>query len=156
MYFTIFSFLSFSRRLFVTYMCEEKRPRTQFYYLRHRFSVIRKLIKRFCNYACCPISLVFKRTDLRFPRNKEIRILLWCMDLNETLYHIAHPLRCLVLLSLFFFSFSFAEVQQFLIVKEKKNASRVITFRQERIVSKYSWTSLVYNGHLGDRRKWPF
>ena len=35
-------------------------------------------------------------------------------------YHIAHPLRCLVLLSLFFFSFSFADVQQFLTVKEKK------------------------------------
>ena len=99
--------------------------------LRHRFSLIRKLIKRFCNYACCPISQVFKRTDLRFSRNKEIRILLWCMDLNETLYHIAHPLRCLVLLSIFFFSFSFAEVRQFLVVKK------------------------VYNGHLGDRRKWP-
>ena len=46
--------------------------------LRHRFSLIRKLIKRFYNYA----------TDIRrFSRNKEIRILLWCMDLNETLYH---------------------------------------------------------------------
>ena len=33
-------------------------------------------------------------------------------------YHIAHPLRCLVLLSLFFFSFSFAEVRQFLVVKK--------------------------------------
>ena len=55
--------------------------------LRHRFSLIRKLIKRFCNYACCPISQDFKRTDLRFSRNKEIRILLWCMDLNETLHH---------------------------------------------------------------------
>ena len=73
--------------------------------LRHRFSLIRKLIKRFCNYACCPISQDFKRTDLRFSRNKEIRILLWGMDLNETLYHIAHPLRCLVLLSLFSFPF---------------------------------------------------
>ena len=41
------------------------------------------------------------------------------MDLNETLYHIAHPLRCLVLLSLFFFSFSFLEVRQFLVVKKK-------------------------------------
>ena len=121
--------------------------------LRHRFSLIRKLIKRFCNYACYPISQVFKRTDLRFSRNKEIRILLWGMDLNETLYHIAHPLRCLVLLSLFFFSFSFAEVRQFLVVK--KTARTVITFRQERIVSKCSWTSLDYNGHLGDRRKWP-
>ena len=55
--------------------------------LRHRFSLIRKLIKRFCNYACCPISQVFERTDLRFSRSKEIRILLWWMDLNETLYH---------------------------------------------------------------------
>ena len=46
--------------------------------LRHRFSLIRKLIKRFYNYA----------TDIRrFSRNKEIRIVLWCMDLNETLYH---------------------------------------------------------------------
>ena len=54
--------------------------------LRHRFSLIWKLIKRFCNYACCPVSEVFKRTDLRFSRNKEIRILLWWMDLNETLY----------------------------------------------------------------------
>ena len=85
--------------------------------LRHRFSLIRKLIKSFCNYACCPISQHFKQTDLRFSRNKEIRIPLWCMDLNKTLYHIAHPLRCLVLLSVFFFSFSFAEVEQFLVVK---------------------------------------
>ena len=106
--------------------------------LRHRFSLIRKLIKRFCNYACCPISQVFKRTDLRFSRNKESRILLWCMDLNETFYHISHPLRCLVLLSIFFFSFSFAEVRQFLVVK-KKTARTVITFQQERIVSKYSF-----------------
>ena len=44
--------------------------------LRHRFSLIRKLIKRFCNYACCPISQVFKRTDLPLSSNKEIRILL--------------------------------------------------------------------------------
>ena len=89
--------------------------------LRQRFSLIRKLIKRFCNYACCLISQDFRRTDIRrFSRNKEIRILLWCMDLNETLYHIAHPLRCLVLLSIFFFSFSFAEVRQFLVVKKKK------------------------------------
>ena len=107
--------------------------------LRHRFSLIRKLIKRFCTCACCPISQVFKRTDLRFWRNKEIRILLWCMDLNETLYHIAHPLGCLVLLSVFFFSFSFAEVGQFLVVKKARNFS---TFQQERIVFKYSWTSL--------------
>ena len=109
--------------------------------LRHRFSLIRKLIKRFCNYACCPISQVFKRTDLRFSRNKEIRILLWCMDLNETLYHIAHPLRYLALLSLFFFSFSFAEARQFLVVKKKKNktARTGITFQQERIVSDYSF-----------------
>ena len=92
--------------------------------LRHRFSLIRKLIKRFCNYACCPISQVFKRTDLRFSRNKEIRILLRCMDLNETLYHIAHPLRCLVLLSLFFFSFSFTEPRQFLVVKKNKTKQR--------------------------------
>ena len=92
--------------------------------LRHRFSLIRKLIKRFCNYACCPISQVFKRTDLRFSRNKESRILLWCMDLNETFYHISHPLRCLVLLSIFFFSFSFAEVRQFLVVKKKKTIPR--------------------------------
>ena len=106
--------------------------------LRHRFSLIRKLIKSFCNYACCPISQHFKQTDLRFSRNKEIRILLWCMDLNETLYHISHPLRCLVLLSLLFFSFSFAEVRQFLVVK-KKTARTVITFQQERIVSKYSF-----------------
>ena len=56
--------------------------------LRHRFSLIRKLIKRFCNYACCPISQDFRRIDIRrFSRNKEIRILLWCMDLNETLHH---------------------------------------------------------------------
>ena len=55
--------------------------------LRHRFSLIRKLIKGFCNYACCPVSEVFKRTDLRFSRSKEIRILLWWMNLNETLYH---------------------------------------------------------------------
>ena len=108
--------------------------------LRHRFSLIRKLIKRFCNYACCPISQDFRRTDIRrFSRNKEIRILLWCMDLNETLYHIAHPLRCLVLLSVFFFSFSFAEVGQFLVVKKARN---FITFQQERIVFKYSWTPL--------------
>ena len=107
--------------------------------LRHRFSLIRKLIKSFCNYACCPISQHFKQTDLRFSRNKEIRILLWCMDLNETLYHIAHPLRCLVLLSVFFFSFSFAEVGQFLVVKKARN---FITFQQERIVFKHSWTSL--------------
>ena len=107
--------------------------------LRHRFSLIRKLIKSFCNYACCPISQHFKQTDLRFSRNKEIRILLWCMDLNETLYHIAHPLRCLVLLSVFFFSFSFAEVGQFLVVKK---ARKFITFKQERTVFKYSWTSL--------------
>ena len=33
--------------------------------LRHRFSLIRKLIKRFCNYACCPVSRDFKRTDIR-------------------------------------------------------------------------------------------
>ena len=90
--------------------------------LRHRFSLIRKLIKRFCNYTCCPISQHFKQTDLRFSRNKEIRILLWCMDLNKTLYHIAHPLRCLVLLSLFFFSFSFAEIRQFLVVEKKQNS----------------------------------
>ena len=83
--------------------------------LRHRFSLIRKLIKRFCNYACCPISQVFKRTDLRFSRNKEIRILLWYMDLNETLYHIAHPLRSLFLLSLFFLSFSLGEVRHYII-----------------------------------------
>ena len=57
-----------------------------------------------------------------FCRNKEIRILLWCMDLNETLYHIAHPLRCLVLLSVFFFSFSFAEVGQFLVVKKARSS----------------------------------
>ena len=108
--------------------------------LRHRFSLIRKLIKSFCNYACCPISQDFKRTDLRFSRNKEIRILLWCMDLNETLYHIAHPLRCLVLLSLYFFPFFSAEVRQFLVVKKKKKtASTVITFQQERIVSDYSF-----------------
>ena len=44
------------------------------------------------------------------------------MDLNETLYHIAHPLRCLVLLSLYFFSFFSAEVRQFLVVKKKKNS----------------------------------
>ena len=105
--------------------------------LRHRFSLIRKLIKWFCNYACCPISQVFKRTDLRFSRNKEIRFLLWCMDLNETLYHISHPLRCLVLLSIFFFFFSFAEVRQFLVVKKKKTARKFITFQQERIISKY-------------------
>ena len=104
--------------------------------LRHRFSLIRKLTKRFCNYACCPISQVFKRTDLRFSRNKEIRILLWCMDFNETLYHIAHPLRRLFLVFLFFLSFSFGEVRQFLVVK--KAARKFITFQQERIVSKYS------------------
>ena len=105
--------------------------------LRHRFSLIRKLTKRFCNYVCCPISQVFKRTDLRFSRNKEIRILLWCMDLNETFcLHIAHLLRCLVLLSLFFFSFSFAEVRQFLVVKKAER--KCITFQQERISSKYS------------------
>ena len=108
--------------------------------LRHRFSLIRKLIKRLCNYACCPISQVFKRTDLRFSRNKEIRILLWYMDLNDTLYHIAHPLRSLFLLSLFFLSFSFGEVRQFVVVK--KAARKFITFQQERIVFKYSWTSL--------------
>ena len=95
--------------------------------LRHRFSLIRKLIKSFCNYACCPISQHFKQTDLRFSRNKEIRILLWCMDLNKTLYHISHPLRCLVLLSVFFFSFSFAEVGQFLVVK--KNSEEVHYFQ---------------------------
>ena len=104
--------------------------------LRHRFSLIRKLIKRFCTCACCPISQVFKRTELRFSRNKEIRILLWYMDLNDTLYHIAHPLRSLFLLSLFFLSFSFGEVQQF--VEVKKAARKFITFQQERIVSKYS------------------
>ena len=59
------------------------------------------------------------------------------MDLNETLYHIAHPLRCLVLLSLYFFPFFSAEVRQFLVVK-KKTARTVITFQQDRIVSKYS------------------
>ena len=104
--------------------------------LRHRFSLIRTLIKRFCKYTCCPISQVFKRNDLRFSRNKEIRILLWYMDLNDTLYHIAHPLRSLFLLSLFFLSFSFGEVRQFLVVK--KAARKFITFQQERIVSKYS------------------
>ena len=105
--------------------------------LRHRFSLIRKLIKRFCNYACCPISEVFKQTDLGFSRNKEIRILLWRMDLNETFcLNISHPLRCLVLLSLFFFSFSFAEVRQFLVVKKAER--KFITFQQERISSKYS------------------
>ena len=50
--------------------------------------------------------------------------LAFCYDVwtfkNETLYHIAHPLRCPVLLSIFFFSFSFAEVRQFLVVKKKK------------------------------------
>ena len=44
------------------------------------------------------------------------------MDLNETLYHIAHPLPCLVLLSVFFFSFSFAEVGQFLVVKKARSS----------------------------------
>ena len=34
--------------------------------LRHRFSLIRKLIKSLCNYACCPISQHFKQTDLTF------------------------------------------------------------------------------------------
>ena len=65
------------------------------------------------------------------------------MDLNETLYYIAHPLRCLVLLFFFFFSFSFAEVRQFLVVKKKK-ARTLITFQQEGIVSKYSLTSLPW------------
>ena len=143
MRFTLFSFLSFPRRLFVTYVKENSQELSSFIIkLRHRFSLTRKLIKRFCNYACYPISQVFKRTDLWFSRNKEIRILLWCMDLNETLYHIAHPLRCLVLLSIFFFSFSFAEVRQFLVVKKK--ARTLITFQQEGIVSKYSWTSLLW------------
>ena len=98
--------------------------------LRHRFSLIRKLIKRFCNYAWYPISQVFKRTDFRFSRNKEIRILLWCMDLNETLYHISHPLRCLVLLSVFFFSFSFAEVRQFLVVKKNSEDGHYFPTRE--------------------------
>ena len=54
--------------------------------------------------------------------------LAFCYDVwtfkNETLYHIAHPLRCPVLLSIFFFSFSFAEVRQFLVVKKKKKKPR--------------------------------
>ena len=58
------------------------------------------------------------------------------MDLNETLHHIAHPLRSLFLLSLFFLSFSFGEVRQF--VEVKKAARKFITFQQERIVSRYS------------------
>ena len=132
--------------------------------LRHRFSLIRKLIKRFCNYACCPISQVFKRTDLPFSRNKELRILLWCMDLNETFYHISHPLRCLVLLSLFFFSFSFAEVRQFLVVKKKKTKQRgraLLSNKRELFLS------TVFSGHCREvktrvnvwtvrqEKKWP-
>ena len=121
--------------------------------LRHRFSLIRKLIKRFCNYACYPISQVFKRTDLRFSRNKEIRILLWCMDLNETFYHIAHLLRCLVLLSLFFFSFSFAEIRQFLVVEKKQNSEDGHYFPTRENCFQVQLN--FYNGHIGDRRKWP-
>ena len=67
--------------------------------LRHRFSLIRKLIKRFYNYA----------TDIRrFSRNKEIRILLWCMDLNETFTSLTcfGPLFCFL-----FFSFPFLSLR---------------------------------------------
>ena len=79
--------------------------------LRHRFSLIRKLIKRFCNYACCPISQDFRRTDIRrFSRNKEIRILLWCMDLNETLHHNKLT-RFGVLFCFPFFSFLFLSLR---------------------------------------------
>ena len=61
------------------------------------------------------------------------------MDLNETLcLHIAHPLRCLVLPSLFFSSFSFAQVRQFLVVK--KNSEEVHYFP--------STVEPLYNGQL--------
>ena len=113
--------------------------------LRHRFSLIRKLIKRFCNYACCPVSQDFKRTDIwRFSRNKEIRILLWCMDLNERCITISSPASVPCSAFPFFLFFFFRWGSTISSSKKSKTVRTVITLQQERIVSKYSWTSLPW------------
>ena len=80
--------------------------------LRHRFSLIRKLIKRFCNHACHVQShrILNELTFGDFSRNKEIRILLWCMDLNEALYHNKLT-RFGALLCFPFFSFLFLSLR---------------------------------------------